>query len=170
MPINNAPFDQIDTTTTGWLYNTDVKSYTRNAWQELGPFLEPTDWINGVNPDTLGVDSSLRIQTALQMDGSWRIRGTLQWTLGATDNIITIIKKDDVPFWKNINFRTHHGRSFTLQSGGVTLSFNIAFGFGSGADAANIVLGVGVRVSPPGIQLPAAAVVPCELTIYPTTT
>ena len=169
MSITKATFDQIDDTTSR-LYNTDIKTYTADAWQEIGPHINPGNWINGIDSGG-NADPPQRVRIALQMDGTWRIRGMVQYVGGGADQITSIFQKNEVPFLKEIEFRTHYGRSFTITDGGTgSLSYNLIFGLGTGPDAANIVLGVGVLGPTPAISLNTGTIVPCDITLYPTTT
>lgn len=123
--------------TSALLNNTDIKEYTKQAWISLGDALEGA-WINDPNNNGTG------LETAEQIDGSWRVRGTIQ-NNSTFDTLKTVVTQTDFPPWRRINFLLTEGYSFGFVSGvSKPLAFNYMFGTGSFPFAA-LGLGFGTR-------------------------
>lgn len=146
-------------TTVPLMSNTDMKEYTKNAAIPLGKFLTSANWSNGAGT------VSDQLEIAEQMDGSWRIRGSLQYVgISVIQGISNIFIQDDVPQLRGITFAKTEGQGFTISDGALGANvFNLYFG-----QQNPIGLDIGLlNASATDAMVPLSTIFTCDMTIYP---
>ena len=145
-------------TTTAQLWNTDIIEYTKTVWISVGSTFTPGKWSNGAG------NAKDILEIGEQMDGSWRIRGSLQYLGTAFQDVTTIFLQDDIPELRGITFAIQQGQGFAVTDGALGSNvFNLSFSKNTPA-ALQVGLSGSAGVAP---TFPSLTIFTCDMTIYP---